>query len=779
MRNESKNARPVILPVRRKLMAVTIGYLLGILLAGVVAVPCGYAGMFCALFGIAAFLRSRSRKSFLLCLILFALCFGCFRASYELGLRDCKTNPGVAIEGTVAAIEREYRVYLSDVRIDGTLKTKRNVLVTLMVKDDAEEKPAAVHVGQRISGTGRLFEQGEVRNPGGVNQRIRALCDRYELSGYILPGWSVTGKACFSIHEAFRKARERIALQADMLYGHQSPLFMGIMLGDKRGMEQEFVSALRLTGTAHILTVSGLHLSLLAVVFSRLIRKMPIRRGICFAVQCIFLVCFTGLTGAAPGTVRACIMALVREWARIRGKKYEPLTCLAAAALGMTLISPLLAMHASFQFSFFVVFGIQLLMPGMIKWIKRMMHLTGIAAYAVSAVSISFAAQIAALPMQLMFYGYVPVLSLPMNVLCGAMIPVLLLGAWGGVLLSWVFLPGAKLMGSLLVFAADAFEALNISIAGLDWSILRLPAPTGLSVLLFAAVMMLISSRIRLGRMRKSACAVLLVLLACGYVMRFNPAARYVQLDVGQGDAAVIRKGRSAVMVDVGPSDRYDALRYLRHEGLKLEGIILSHLDEDHAGALETLLRSEIRIPTIVMAYAAMNDEVSERVKEALDSALLDRIDIRTVRAGDSMSVMGMQMDVLSPPDHYEGSNDRSLLICAQMEGISMMLTGDLPSACEPALLPQCDLLKVAHHGSKYASSDIFLSTVRPKLALISVGANNAYGHPGKRVLSTLGEIGARILRTDESGCITVFLCDGEMKAKTFLSDSENQHKGE
>ncbi|MBQ7785836.1 MAG: DNA internalization-related competence protein ComEC/Rec2 [Clostridia bacterium] len=770
MKNE--NAKPVILPVRRKLMAVTIAYLIGILASGTIAVPRVYTGILCALFVVAALLRRRHRKSILLCLMLFACCLGCFRASSELMLRDQKTGSGAAIEGTVAAIEREYRVYLSDVRIDGERTTRRNVLVTLMVNSEAEEKPPEVYVGQRISGTGRLFEQEEVRNPGGINQRIRALCDGYELSGYILPGWGVNGEACFSFGETLRKARAYIGVRIDEHFGHQAPLFMGMMLGDKRGMEQEFASALRLTGTAHILTVSGLHLSMIAAVIGWLIRRMPIGRGLGFCVQGIFLIGFTGLTGAAPGTVRACIMSLMREWARIRGKKYEPLSGLAAAALGMTLVSPLLAMHTSFQFSFFVVLGIQLLMPGMFRLAKCLRHLHSGLGYAANAVSVSLAAQIAALPMQLMLYGYVPVLSLPMNVLCGSLMPVMLLGAWGCMLLSWVFMPGARVLSRILISIADAFEILSIQMAAFNWSILRLPAPSGFSVLLFAVFMMLVSSIIRLGRMRKAACALVIVCLAGGYALRFDPSARYVQLDVGQGDAAVIRKGRSAVLFDVGPSDSYDMLRYLRHEGLALEGVILSHLDEDHAGALGTLINSEIDIPVIVMAYGAVDREVSLAVEEALDKALLNQIDIRTVRAGDSMSVMGMDIQVLSPMDHFEGSNDRSLLLYAQMEGVSMMLTGDLPSAREPVILPRCDLLKVAHHGSKYASSDAFLNTVQPELALISVGANNSYGHPGERVLNTLEQIGARVLRTDESGCITVFLRDGQMMDETFLKDN-------
>ena len=101
--------------------------------------------------------------------------------------------------------------------------------------------------------------------------------------------------------------------------------------------------------------------------------------------------------------------------------------------------------------------------------------------------------------------------------------------------------------------------------------------------------------------------------------------------------------------------------------------------------------------------------------------------------------------------------------------GTRLLLTGDLPSECEREDMPDCDVLKVAHHGSKNATSLAFLERVTPELALISVGAGNRYGHPTQRVLSDLEQVGARVLRTDMSGCITLWLRDGKRLVQTFL----------
>jgi hypothetical protein len=122
------------------------------------------------------------------------------------------------------------------------------------------------------------------------------------------------------------------------------------------------------------------------------------------------------------------------------------------------------------------------------------------------------------------------------------------------------------------------------------------------------------------------------LLLAASYVPRFDPSHAYVQLDVGQGDAALFRRGRSAVLIDVGPDDCYDMLRYLRHEGLFVDAVLLSHLDEDHAGALASLLASEIDVPAIVMADGAIDDELSSAVENGLDMALQKGIPVHMVR---------------------------------------------------------------------------------------------------------------------------------------------------
>lgn len=767
-RSFARRGNLLFLTVRRKLAITAAAYLSGIYLAKTVVMPAAYTGILCALLLLSACVRLRKRRSALVCIACAAALAGNFYAGAEIARRDQPTAYGVEIEGRIIAIEKTDRVLVSDVVIDGVTRLERPALVTLMREEDEHDRESVL-VGQHLSGKGRLFAQDQKRNPGGIERRIQTICDGYELSGYILPGWTISGKAAFSLREVFRQWREFFIARIENVFGENAPFFQGIMLGSKAALDGDVTASMRLTGTVHVLTVSGLHLTMLSMLLSHLMKRLPISRKANAWMMHLFLIVFTGLTGAAPGTIRACLMSMIRENAALRGKKYEPLTALAFAACAMTVVRPLWIFDASFQFSFLVVLGLVLLSRSFLDVARSAVFSSGFLHMLAQTVMISFCAQVAALPMQMMLYGYIPVLSLPMNVLCGILIPNLMAFGWLCTFAGMVCLPAARAAALPLTMLARGFQAVSVYAASVKGCIVRLPAPFEITVIMCIVLMILLSRMIRFGKARMPAAWMLALLIAVSYLPRLDPSPQYVQLDVGQGDAAVIRNGRRAVLYDVGPADSYEVIRYLRHEGLFADAVILSHLDEDHAGALASLLNSEIEIPAIIMADGAVDEVSAEEVIGALDKAIQLDIPIHQLQRGDRMSVNGIEMEVLSPVSGLTGSNDRSLLIHAQLAGVSILLTGDLPQNSEPVIVPRSDILKVAHHGSKYATSDAFVNMVRPKIALISVGAGNSYGHPAKRVISALESVGADVMRTDISGALTVRLEQEDLRASGFL----------
>lgn len=361
-----------------------------------------------------------------------------------------------------------------------------------------------------------------------------------------------------------------------------------------------------------------------------------------------------------------------------------------------------------------------------------------------------------------------PLLALAVNGFAGGLMSLLMLGGIFCMAVGAGLPTAGRWLGAAVGAVSGAAQRLILGVAGLEIKICRLPAPYGWALPVAIAAMVLCSRRIRFGRGRKRALAATLCVLLIGYLPRFAPDARYVQLDVGQGDAAVLRHGRQATLVDVGPAGCYDVLRYLRREGLYVDALILSHLDEDHAGALGTLLASEIGIGRIVMPSGVSESDASLAVREALELANERGVSIETASAGAKIVSGGFAFDVLSPQEGMVGDNERSLVLYTRSMGARILTTGDLPAKSEMESPPDCDILKVAHHGSKYATSDEFVRQTTPKIALISVGANNRYGHPTARVLEALDAVGASVYRTDESGCITLWLSEGRITAQTY-----------
>lgn len=764
-----KEGRALFYPVRRKLMVITVSYLAGVLLTPVCTIPAWLLFALCAPAILSALMCRRYRRSVLFCVAVCFFLMGNMLAGWRLGVRDKPTQPGVSISGTVSAIESDFRVYLTDVRVEDGQGLCRNVLVTLMCNQDETRKP--VRVGQRICGTGRLFAQEEPRNPGGVNRRIQAICGGYELSGYILPGWTAQGEERFSLREWIRQIRLALLERIRWQFGERAPMFEAIMLGDKDAVDDRTLAAMRLTGTVHLLTVSGLHLSMIANALRSLLKRLPIGRKTSFALLSAALIFFTGLTGCAPGTIRACITAILREFAGLVGRRYEPLTALSAAALGMTLLCPVMALNASFQFSFFVVLGILLLSGGMTRFAQKRLGKGRLLRRLASAIALSLSAQLSAIPIQLLLYGYIPLLALPMNVISGFMMPYLMLGGWSALALGGMLLALGRWMSGILGGLMGCFEAGSVLFASIEGGIWRLPAPYAATVPLAALLMALLSDRIRVGRLRRPMALAVLLAMLVSYAPRFDGRSAYVQLDVGQGDAALVRQGAHAVLVDVGPADSYEMLRYLRHEGLQVEKIILSHLDEDHAGALATLLNSEVPIGGVVMGEDAQDQTATENVRQALALARKQDVRIETVQAGDIIAASMTSFDVLSPDASLEGSNERSLVLAFSLGECLFLTTGDLPADCEMKDPPNCDVLKVSHHGSRNATSRAFLERTTPELALISVGADNRFGHPTQRVLEDLSAVGARICRTDQNGCVTVYPSKDGIRVRSYVCE--------
>lgn len=248
-------------------------------------------------------------------------------------------------------------------------------------------------------------------------------------------------------------------------------------------------------------------------------------------------------------------------------------------------------------------------------------------------------------------------------------------------------------------------------------------------------------------------------------------------LDVGQGDCAVLHTGGGhTIIVDAGRrSDDNDAgrsvvLPFLRSQGIgRVDALLLTHPDDDHVGGAPTILR-KYRVDRLLVSGLPSD---AFTYNEALAIARQRRIPVIDLRAGEQMRIEpGVSMDVVSPapgpqPPAEHPSNAGSLVVRVRAGITTLLLTGDADADAEAGMLErheplQSDVLKVGHHGSPGSSTEAFLDAVAPRVAVISVGRRNAYGHPSPVVLSRLARRGVRVLRTDQNGAITA-VSDGHV----------------
>lgn len=243
-------------------------------------------------------------------------------------------------------------------------------------------------------------------------------------------------------------------------------------------------------------------------------------------------------------------------------------------------------------------------------------------------------------------------------------------------------------------------------------------------------------------------------------------------IDVGQGDAILLTTPEGNILIDAGDNvSRYEQALKNYLDGLKIKTLdyfILTHPHADHIGGADMILKN-YTVKTVIMPDKAATSGVYESLLDALEA---NGADLELAEAGQTFSLGGLHCKLLAPLKDYSNTNDVSIVIRATFGEVSMMFTGDAEGNEEgqaekdilakyPASELKCDFLKVGHHGSDTSTSPAFLKAVAPKLAAISCGTGNKYGHPVQSTLDALSAAGVSVYRTDLSGSL-VFVCDGK-----------------
>lgn len=673
---------------------------------------------------------------------------------------DAQVTGVVAGEVDFRAEKGQVRVILRDVTLNGE-RIASGAYWTFYLKAD-EKIPDCLTPGARISMTAEVYHPQGQRNPHGYDFR-QALRQKNILIGLYgaaklqaLPdGLSLYGLAARFNHRMAQTLRDVCGEEAGQLAS-------AVLLGMRDEVPDEEQEQFRRLGIAHILSVSGFHVGVLVALLALLM--MPVKhRRLRMALTLPILLAYAFLTGGNAPAIRAVLLWAIVCWGRIRHKRVLMLHVLCASAMIQLMFAPAQLFSASFQ----MTYGVMAAICGITaQTAPNAQKKRGWKAKILSLLSVSAAAQFGVLLPELYWFGRVPLLGIAVNVLLVAGMNVLLLLDWVTLLLTpipWLaVLPGAatravsegflRLVNALGRFAPTLWTRQPDAWVVLGW------------LLVFAALLPFGKSRNRWQNRKKR-----LPMLAAGAALMATillPApfsgTEYMQLDMGDADAAVLRQEKHVLVVDAGEYGG-DLASYLRAEHLPVDLLVLTHLHSDHAGGVRELLDEGIPIRRCVMPSGALEADFDEEVLPLLARMEANGTVIETVCRGDILQWAEGKLTVLFPPEGFSASNanDGSMALLVEAEGVKLLLTGDLSARYGQYAAVSADVVKAAHHGSKNGTTQAFLDESAPTAVLVSTKRENAADY-------LRGITDADVYSTLESGAIIIRMADGHFTIEQF-----------
>lgn len=659
------------------------------------------------------------------------------------------------------------------------------------------------------------------------------------------------------------------ALLADYMPEREAGVLSAMLLGDKTSLDDGIRSLYGKSGIAHILAISGLHISLLGALLYRVLKRMGMPLRFSMALCCAFLVSYGMMTGMGTSTLRASVMFMIGINAERVRRTNDMKTALAVSMAVQLLKNPRLIMTAAFQLSFGAVAGIAWLAPALVKlctyclsWKKNRLLKPVRAFLTCLAVSLTTLPILLAHQYEYAVYGvFFNLLVLPsVSVLLPAGFLLVFSAmaadgcAMGGQLLSAAGASAGETVEGMLLTAAEGvlrftgglanaaanaaafccrvilslYERGSRLVSVIPGNLLR-GRPQNIRIAAYAAMLIGVVGWVELCRWKtedrqkadgrqkagdgrkgnvggktesvrrgSGGSARLRGFLGLGWLvlalfLLLVPVKRgltITMLDVGQGDGICMEQNPGhAILVDCGSSDQKGLFEnrimpFLKYRGIyELDAVFLSHLDADHVSAVYDLLEAmgaeQIKVRQIVVGQEIPRDDAYEKLLAAAKEA---RVPLYFMRTGEVYAWGDCRLTCLGPSDETGRAGDRnvcSLVLRLDYGDFQALFMGDADAQASLAAvrvmdadMPQdtVELLKVGHHGSRYSTSEEFLKLVSPRIALISAGADNSYGHPHEETLLRLYEQGCDSYQTPECGAITIRIDGKGMRVKTFLS---------
>lgn len=740
--------------------------------------------------------------------IFFTLIMGFMLMSNEITTRnhiyDLKENT-VIVQGKIYKIENTAfgkNIYLKGVEVENG---EKNVSVKRIFVNT--EKIPNVKIGNIIKVRGKLRQFEEAANKGNFDSR------KYYLSlgfyGKIEAGTIEIINSNYSgIRQGLYELRMEIIERMEKLCSDNKGIFSiinnkngiigAIILGDKTDLDSDIKELYSVSGIAHILAISGLHISFIGMAIYRLLRRR-FRFLFSAAVSIPVVLSFGIMSGFGISTIRAIIMFILKIMGEVLGRKYDAITAISLAGLVLLVQNPFVVCNSGFQMSFGAIIAIVLILPIVEEILNTDNKI-------IKVLSANFTISLVMNPILAWNYYELPTFSFLLNIVVVPLMSVVIVSSIVGIFCSCIMFG----FGKIVIFPGCGILELYTFLCNIinksSVASIVVGQPKVTIIIVYYAILLVVlfglkNIRTKYTRAEKErniikketglvlekkakkerrikgqnvklrlACIVGFLLLNCLIYYIPNPGFYITFINVGQGDGILIHGDNGTkVMVDGGSTSEKQVAKncivpYLKAEGIgTIDYSIITHTDKDHiSGILEILENNNsnrIRIKNLVMPDINMKDDT---YNELIEKAKLKKINVLYIKKGDTLSLGKTKIKCIYPETTTTASdkNDYCTVLSVKNKTSKILLTGDISKEIEEKIKDDIEenytVLKVAHHGSNYSSSEKFLKKVNPKYSIISVGKNNSYGHPGNETMERLRKQGGVIYRTDEKGGITI-----------------------
>lgn len=652
-----------------------------------------------------------------------------------------------------------------------------------------EEKINSLREGMHVRLEGMLVLPELPRNPGQFNRRI------YESGKKI--DFYLENPTVLEVKEQRSGVREVVEIwktemmnRCEKIYPDaEASILEAMLFGEKRELSGDIKELYQAAGISHVLVISGLHISLLALAVAGILRRLGFPMPVWVTLSVGVLAGYGILIGQPTTAVRALLMFFVLQGARLLGRSYDLLSALAFAGILMLLDNPDLILDGGCRLSFCAVIGVGWYVSEKNKIFrsigekeKRKNRGKGGKGSSAGAILENIRAGwylwLFTLPVMLDTFYQVSVVGILWNLVAIPLLPVIIAsGGLGVVLAGWnIFLgslAGSPAYGMLQLYQEIGNISEKLPVGMWTPGQPSKPVIAGYYLVIFLLVLVekQLIKREKRWKIRKifpgmELCSMLLLLLLMAHPWQQREKITF--LDVGQGDASLLQSGGQTLLLDGGSTSQknvgtYVILPYIKQQGIScLEAVVLTHTDQDHINGVTEVLeegkKGWLTVKNLMYPYWMEGTEQGKQLKKLAEEA---GASCRKIRAGDRLTIGKAEAVVLYPKEQEKIAepNAGSLVLFWKWEGVRAMFTGDLPEEKERELLqnlPACEILQVGHHGSATSTCREFLEQVQPSLAVISCAMKNRYGHPSPDTVDRLKKTGCEIRYTMKSGAITI-----------------------